>query len=159
MQVGPFALDRLRHRPRTAPDVEDLASNRRQVRKQVAQLEAVHESRTRPQWSGAPALGLVIERRQRLHCLVLRQPHRGPPAHNRPRWVVARSIGGYPSWTTSTATTFRRPACGPCSDSRLVSSRTGRRTRWSADRQALRRNAPWYKPELASYPEPRSHRP
>src|SRR5260370_26444974 len=74
MQVGPFALDRLRHRPRTAPDVEDLASNRRQVRKEVAQFEAVHVSRTRPQWSGAPALGLVIERRQRVRRLVLIHP-------------------------------------------------------------------------------------
>src|SRR5260370_17099932 len=77
MQVGPFALDRLRHRPRTAPDVEDLASNRRQVRKEVAQFEAVHVSRTRPQWSGAPALGLVIERRQRVHPL--RPIHPVPP--------------------------------------------------------------------------------
>src|SRR5712691_11068550 len=79
MQVGPFALDRLRHRPRTAPDVEDLASNRRQVREEVAQLEAVHESRTRPQRSGAPAFGLVIERRQRLYRLVLIHPVRSRP--------------------------------------------------------------------------------
>ena len=63
VEVGPRPLHSLGDGARPAPDVQHPAVNRLEVRKQIAQLQPIHEPRPGRQTGSAPALRLVVERR------------------------------------------------------------------------------------------------